>query len=115
MPAPADVEKGKRLYQSHCLKCHLKDGVGQAPIPVNIKLPDYIPAMPLDETSHAWHHSDEQLQQRILEGIPNHMPAFKSVLKPEQASHLVSYLKSLWSRRIIEQCQGPKHMSCKEH
>ena len=85
------------------------------PIPTNIKLLDFTPPMPLNETSHAWHHSDEQLQQRILEGIPNQMPAFKGVLSAQQASQLVAYVKSLWSRRIVEHCQGPKHMSCMRH
>jgi len=69
--------------------------------------------MPLNDTSHAWHHSDEQLAQTILQGIQrtNRMPAWKNVLTEKQAYDIVAYIKSLWSPRILA-CQGPKHMSC---
>lgn len=113
-PDPKDVQKGLPLYETHCKKCHQANGVGQPALPWGIRHPNYIPAMPLNESSHAWHHSDEQLQQRILEGIPRMMPAFKQVLSPKQALYLVAYIKSLWSERIIA-CQGPKHMSCMQH
>jgi len=69
--------------------------------------------MPLNETSHAWHHSDEQLAEVILDGLrrTNRMPAFKLALSEKDAYDIVAYIKSLWSPRIIA-CQGPKHMSC---
>lgn len=69
--------------------------------------------MPLDETSHAWHHSDEQLVETILEGLQrtDRMPPRKGLLSRSEAHQLVAYIKSLWSPRIIA-CQGPAHMSC---
>jgi mono/diheme cytochrome c family protein len=112
-PDPQAVARGKALYEKHCQTCHKKDGVGEPSIPGSIRKPGYFTAMPLNETSHAWHHSDEQLAQTILQGIQrtNRMPAWKNVLTEKQAYDIVAYIKSLWSPRILG-CQGPKHMSC---
>lgn len=112
-PAPEAVALGKQLYDKHCQVCHQKDGVGEPPIPWSIREPGYFTAMPLNESSHAWHHSDEQLAQVILDGLrrTNRMPAFKLILSEKEAYDIVAYIKSLWSARIIA-CQGPKHMSC---
>lgn len=113
IPDPRSAGMGEILYKKHCQVCHQKDGVGEPPVPLGIRRPDFSPAMPLNETSHAWHHSDEHLVKMILEGLGNksRMPAWKQVLSEKQARDLVAYIKSLWSARIIA-CQGPKHMSC---
>lgn len=111
-PDPESVKAGHKLYEQHCQTCHQKDGAGEKPIPWGIRHPAYIPAMPLNETSHAWHHSDENLVQTIMNGIPQRqMPGWKQVLSEKQAKEIVAYIKSLWSQKILE-CQGPKHMSC---
>lgn len=112
-PDPEAVVRGKQLYESYCQACHKKEGVGEPPIPWSIRKPGYFTAMPLNETSHAWHHGDEQLAAIILQGLrrTKRMPAFGSVLSEKDAFDIVAYMKSLWSPRIIA-CQGPKHMSC---
>jgi mono/diheme cytochrome c family protein len=112
-PDPQAVARGKVLYERYCQTCHKKDGVGEPPIPATIRKPGYLTAMPLNETSHAWHHTDEQLVETILEGLrrTNRMPGWKNVLTEKQARDIVAYIKSLWSPRILA-CQGPKHMSC---
>ncbi len=112
-PDPDAVVRGKQLYQNYCQACHKKDGVGEPPIPWSIRKPGFLTAMPLNETSHAWHHTDEQLAEMILQGLQRtkRMPAWKTVLSEKQAYDIVAYLKSLWSPRILA-CQGPKHMSC---
>lgn len=112
-PDPVAVLLGKALYEKHCQVCHQKDGVGERPIPWSIRKPGYFTAMPLNETSHAWHHSDEQLVTIILEGLrrTNRMPAFKAVLSAKEVDDIVAYMKSLWSSRIVA-CQGPQHMRC---
>jgi mono/diheme cytochrome c family protein len=112
-PSPDQVAAGKLLYERYCLACHGANGVGEAPIPDTIRAPGYLTAMPLNESSHAWHHSDEQLAETILGGLQRtkRMPAWRGVVSEEQATQLVAYLKSLWSPRIVA-CQGPKHMSC---
>jgi hypothetical protein len=74
----------------------------------------YIMAPALDESAHAWHHTDEQLAETILEGSPRtpRMPAGKnSGISAADARDLVAYIKSLWTRRELD-CQGPKHMEC---
>ena len=113
-PDPAAVARGSALYETHCITCHRKNGVGQPRVPWGIRRPDLIEAMPLDETSHAWHHSDEQLVETILDGTERtrrRMPVFRGFLSEADAADLVAYLKSLWSDRIIA-CQGPAHMRC---
>ena len=112
-PDPEAVVRGKQLYEKYCQGCHKKDGVGEPPIPLSIRKPGYLTAMPLNETSHAWHHGDEQLVQIVLQGLErtNRMPGWKAVLSEEEARDIVAYIKSLWSPRILA-CQGPKHMSC---
>jgi mono/diheme cytochrome c family protein len=113
MPDPKAVALGKPLYEQYCQACHKKDGVGQTPVPWGIRHPDHVPAMPLNETSHAWHHSDEQLVQMMLQGLRRTkvMPAWKGVISDKEAQQIVAYIKSLWSPRIVA-CQGPRHMSC---
>lgn len=112
--APERVERGARLYQDYCAACHGKDGVGEPSIPWSIRSPDYVTAMPLDESSHAWHHGDDNLMQIILKGTQRsraRMPIWDGLLSVEQLRDLVAYIKSLWSDRILA-CQGPRHMSC---
>lgn len=112
-PDPQQVIKGKVLYEKHCEVCHQKDGVGENEVPWSIRAPGFIPAMPLNDTSHAWHHGDEQLVKMILEGTRagGRMPAWKNILTEDEARHLVAYIKSLWGKKALS-CQGPKHMSC---
>lgn len=112
-PDAKSVAVGKKLYIKYCQACHQKDGVGESPVPESLRRPGYVSAMPLNESSHAWHHGDKQLVKTILEGTPStkRMPAWKGVLSEKQAYKIVAYIKSLWSPRIIA-CQGPRHMSC---
>jgi len=112
-PDPKAVARGEKLYGQYCVSCHGMNGVGETPIPWSIRLPGYYVAPALDDSQHAWHHSDEDLARVILEGSPRtpRMPALKTVLNPEGAVDIVAYMKSLWGARALE-CQGPKHMSC---
>jgi len=108
-----EVKREKKLYVAHCQTCHGVNGVGGNPIPSVVRNPDYIVPPALDDSQHAWHHSDEDLIETILEGSPRtkQMPAWKSILSRRDAADLVAYMKSLWSDRALS-CQGPKHMSC---
>lgn len=108
------VENGALLYRQYCSNCHGKEGVGEPPIPWSIRRPDYFTAMPLNESSHAWHHGDEQLAQMILKGTSRsrrRMPSWDGILSMSQVRDVIAYMKSLWSDRILA-CQGPKHMRC---
>lgn len=113
-PDPRSAALGKQLYDAHCAACHKRDGIGEPIVPWSIRRKDLIEAMPLNETSHAWHHSDEQLISMILDGTPRsrtRMPVWRDILSEQDAADLVAYIKSLWSERIVS-CQGPKHMDC---
>ena len=91
-----------------------RDGVGEPTVPWSIRRTDFIESMPLDETSHAWHHGAEQLIEMILDGTSHsrtRMPVWRNILSEQDAADLVAYMKSLWSDRIVS-CQGPKHMDC---
>lgn len=106
--------RGKQLYNAHCIVCHKRDGVGEPIVPWSIRRVDLVEAMPLDDSSHAWHHGDEQLVVMILDGTPRsraRMPVWRGILSEQDAADLVAYMKSLWSERIVS-CQGPKHMDC---
>ena len=113
-PDAKSVARGKQTYDSHCATCHKRGGVGEPIVPWSIRRTDFIEAMPLDETSHAWHHGDEQLTGMILDGTARsrtRMPVWRNILSEQDAADLVAYMKSLWSDRIVS-CQGPKHMDC---
>lgn len=112
-PDPEAAKRGHKLYHQYCESCHGVNGVGEPPIPPAIRLPGYFSAPALDDSQHAWHHSDNALARLILEGSrrTQRMAAWKSVLSLQDALDIVAYMKSLWSARALE-CQGPKHMSC---
>lgn len=111
-PSP-QVVKGEKLYGTYCISCHGNKGVGENPKDIYATDEYGFVAPPLDESAHAWHHTDEGLVMMILDGSPRNprMRAWKGVLTEEDAAALVEYIKSLWSPRI-RKCQGPKHMEC---
>lgn len=108
-----EVKRGNDLYVTHCQTCHGVNGVGGKPVNSMLRNPDWIVPPALDDSQHAWHHSDENLIEVILDGSPrtSEMPAWKSTLSKQDAVDLVAYIKSLWSDRALS-CQGPRHMSC---
>jgi cytochrome c len=108
------AERGEELYNAHCIACHGFEGVGERPDDKYAKDQYGYVAPPMDDSGHAWHHTDEQLKTTVLEGSLRNpkMAAFKHVLSEEDADEVVKYIKSLWSPYIRENCQGPKHMSC---
>ncbi len=112
-PDPAVATRGEPLYQQYCQSCHGVEAVGEAAAPDSLKRNDYIHAPALNDSQHAWHHSDENLLKIIMKGSPREprMVAWEGTITAEQAQDIVGYMKSLWGERALE-CQGPKHMSC---
>lgn len=113
--SPKLVAKGERLYKKNCIACHGEKGIGENPRDIYAKdeKGNYV-APPLNESAHAWHHTDEQLVAIILDGSFRNprMIAWKTQLPKDDVGALVEYIKSLWSERIRKYCQGPKHMEC---
>lgn len=106
------AHRGAPLYQKYCQSCHGERGVGE-PLSFSAYIHRQIVAPALDDSQHAWHHSDDDLTAFILNGSPRtaRMPAWKGLLTESQVRDIVAYIKSLWGPRAIE-CQGPKHMAC---
>ncbi len=106
-PTTVAARTGEKLFTANCQVCHGDHGIGQSP-----QLGTQQTLAPaLDETAHAWHHSDEQLEQTILNGLPapSLMVGWNGRLKPSEAKNIVAYIKSLWTEKALR-CQGPKHM-----
>lgn len=109
------IKAGKQLFEDNCLACHGENGIGENPDDPAAVDDNGLPLAPsLNDTMHAWHHSDEQLMSTILNGSPRNerMTAWKEQdLTRENAESLVAYMKSLWNFNSLS-CQGPRHMSC---
>ncbi len=87
-PIPAEIEKGKKLFNSKCAICHFsaspakKIGPGLRSL---LKRGTYADGKPVDDTSlRAW----------IEKGGKN-MPGFRESLNAEQVRDLIAYLKTL--------------------
>ena len=113
--ATSDSEKrGASLFKQKCQTCHGIDGVGETYNIPSLTDKSYIRAPALNDSEHAWHHTDEGLVKTILEGSPRtqKMAGWKQQgMTQQNASDLVAYIKSLWTQRELD-CQGPKHMQC---
>lgn len=113
--ATSDNEKrGQTLFIQKCQSCHGIDGVGETYNIPSLTDKSYIRAPALNDSEHAWHHTDEALVKTILEGSPRtqKMVAWQQQgMTEKNAVDLVAYIKSLWTQRELD-CQGPKHMQC---
>lgn len=106
--------RGKQLFAEHCQSCHGLEGVGETYTLEALTDKQYIMAPALNGSAHAWHHTDDALVGMILDGSQRtpRMKAWKQEgLTEGDARDLVSYIKSLWSDRLLA-CQGPRHMQC---
>lgn len=97
---PAQVARGRVVYESHCAGCHGLAGQGQAG-DWRVRDPDgYYPPPPLDDSAHAWHHATAVLLDVVRNGSApgeGKMPAWKDVLSDAEMVDVVEYVKSLWS------------------
>jgi len=113
LPSDTAEKRGEKLYVQNCQICHGLHGVGETFTPDILRQAKYFFAPPLNDLSHAWHHTDEALVETILEGVErtDRMRAWKDKLSKQDAQDVVAYMKSQWGPRALE-CQGPKHMQC---
>jgi len=107
------VGVARKTYEEYCEACHGKKGVGERPEDMHAQDQYGFVAPPLDNSSHGWHHSDENLADTILNGSPRNprMLPFKDIMPEEKARNVVAYIKSLWNFRSLA-CQGARHMRC---
>ena len=97
---PAQVARGKVVFEQNCVECHGAQGKG---LPGDWRVRDAegnFPPPPLDDSAHAWHHPTKVLLEVVREGSPGgagNMPAWKDKLSEAQIQDVVVYVKSLWS------------------
>ncbi|MHB1145251.1 MAG: c-type cytochrome [Thiobacillus sp.] len=102
---PAQVARGKAVYDKSCLECHGAGGKGQ---PGDWRVRDadgHFPPPPLDDSAHAWHHPTAVLLEVIREGSPQgqgKMPGWKGRLTEQEMQDVVAYIKSLWSDPVYQ-------------
>lgn len=110
---PELIAAARQTYETYCQACHGEKGVGERPEDMNAQDQYGFVAPPLDNSSHGWHHSDENLAHTILNGSPRNprMLPFKDIMPEAEARNVVAYIKSLWNFRSLA-CQGARHMRC---
>ena len=80
--SPEHIEAGKQLFQAmNCTGCHSNGGGGFGPA--------------LMDKTWIYGGSVENIASTIVEGRPNGMPSFRSLLPMEQVWELAAYVKSL--------------------
>jgi len=99
---------GQEVYRLHCAVCH---GLNLEGAP-EWKTPNEdgsFRAPPHDERGHTWHHSDQELIERIKFGttsLPDefaslsNMPAFEGLLSDNEILSVLAYIQSTWPAEI---------------
>src|SRR6266567_1918124 len=108
-PDPKEVKSGRGVYDRYCASCHGANGQG-APNWQERDEHGELPAPPHDAEGHTWRHSDAELYEMVSKGWRDPfnkttrltMPAFGSVLSPDQIRAVVTYLKTLWTPEQTE-------------
>lgn len=84
----ASIERGRKLFQSHCVTCHGAQGRGDGPAAAALN------PQPADLTVMAGQHPDGDFAWKIANGR-GAMPAWKSRLKPNQIWDLVNFIQGM--------------------
>lgn len=94
----AQVNRGVKIYQTHCAVCHGKSAEG-APNWRQVNAQGKYPAPPLNGSGHAWHHPYKMLGHVIKNGSPGgqgDMPAWKDKLTDQQIGDVIAWFISKW-------------------
>ena len=85
---PASAERGRPLYQQHCVACHGVEGRGDGPGAAGLS------SAPADLMLHVPHHPDADIFAFIAQGFDGTaMQGWSGVLTEEQIWDLVNYLR----------------------
>ncbi len=99
---PAQIERGRTLFQKNCAGCHGEYAQGTADWRKPLDNGRY-PPPPLNGTAHEWHHSTDELKHFILNGGPpgeGRMPGWKGILQDQEIDDILVWIKSLWPDEI---------------
>ena len=93
-PPAGDPSRGAALYADYCWTCHGKTGKGDGPIAMAYKPRP----RPLTDRAHLATRTDYDLYNAISQGAPAvgrsaAMPAWSSVLSPQEMWDLVAYIR----------------------
>lgn len=107
---PAQVARGRVVYEQHCAVCHGQRLEGQPNW--RVRLPNgRLPAPPHDHTGHTWHHPDEVLFAIVKNGLvppfapagyQSDMLAFGRVLSDEDIRAVLAYIESHWPDEVTK-------------
>jgi mono/diheme cytochrome c family protein len=88
---PADVSRGKAVYERHCLKCHGTGGWGDGPTAASLKVP------PADfHRFRSFLKSDEELLRTIEHGVVySPMHSWRGQLTDGEMQDVVAYIRLL--------------------
>ena len=88
---PADVERGKAIYQRHCATCHGPSGWGDGPSAAALKVP---PAN--FQRFRSFMKSDEELLRTIEHGVVfSPMHAWRGQLTDGEMQDVLAYIRLL--------------------
>lgn len=100
------MEAGFALYRQHCASCH---GAFLAGVPGWQADAQKAPA--LNETGHAFSHSDLDLFQRVAGGARINgrivMPAFRGIMSDDEIVTVLSYIAAWWPEQERLRRAGP--------
>lgn len=101
------LEAGFALYRQHCASCHGAFLAGETGWRA-----DAHRAPALNETGHAFNHSDLDLFQRVVAGAraPGgriSMPAFRGLLSDDEIVTVLSYIAAWWPEQERLRRSGP--------
>lgn len=122
-PDPATLARGARAYAAHCASCHGEKLEGQPGW--KEKLPSGKWRAPaLDNSGHAWQHSDRWLFHVVENGpasalrkpvYESDMPGFGDKISDAEIRAVLVYIKSHWSEETKKKReQRPRRRSISE-
>lgn len=107
---PAQIPRGRVVYEQRCAVCHGQRLEGQADWRIRLSN-GRLPAPPHDDTGHSWHHADEVLFAIVKNGLvppyapagyQSDMPAFGPLLSDEDIRATLAYIESHWSGKVVK-------------
>ena len=93
---------GEQVFQVNCAQCHGPNAQG-APNWTKRGADGKYPAPPLNGTGHAWHHSNEVLEDIIRNGSPDgkgNMPAWNGKLSDPEIEAVMAWFQSKWPKEV---------------